>query len=409
MWSRIKLPLLIISSFLVLIVVIGLVKFSSIFGFVIIYHYAISNILGFGFSQEVNRIIAVVTTIVIWYLIVRMVLNKDKNRRMIGYVSAGVIFIVHALSLYYIDSQGLVNPVSGKVKYCTVSPLTGEISMFENEAFDRFNQKAVVCSQELVNAYEKSRILNKNSKDIEVPRRIVRHGFINRENGKPLFYFCYDINKEPHFFTASGFCPWGGGKLLPLTSKVGKKLTVSGKSQNDLIIIGELQDEIAGFNKNIETMEASIVSLKTTADELEEQKSSNHKKVKNSKARAEKKLARNMRNDVVVYLFDDELADDNMTLSYSHMQVGLKQSDLVLKMNVYESDGSSFELVSEKIDIGLKYFTSLNGIDSASWLERFYGGSTNGETYLLEFIGYRSKVELTRFYVLVKTNFDEVE
>ncbi len=209
---------------LAILMIVSLLKYATIFGFLLIYPYVVTKITGFGMNSYLAQGIGIVVAIPIWYAVFRLLFSWKKDRRMAGMITIVAFFALHSFSMFLLQGDSLVHPFDGPAmaKFCTVNPLTGEIQTFEQSIYDQFGNKAERCSPELIEKYEREKTFTDGtSKEVSFSR--VQDGFISPATGKPLFFYCFDSEKKAHFFSSEGYCPWGG-QLLPVSSVLVAKI-----------------------------------------------------------------------------------------------------------------------------------------------------------------------------------------
>jgi len=220
---------------LAILILISLVKYASIFGFLMVYPYVVSKISGFGMNPYLAQAIGIVVAVPLWYAIFRLFFSWKKDRRLAGMITIAAFFALHSLAMFLIQGDSLVHPIDGPAmaKFCTVNPLTGEIQVFEQALYDKFGQQAQRCSPELIEKYEKGKQFA-TTKNYEVTLERVESGFVSPATGKALFFYCTDPEGTVHFYASSGYCPWGG-ELQVITGEIERKEREKLQKKNEQI------------------------------------------------------------------------------------------------------------------------------------------------------------------------------
>jgi hypothetical protein len=213
--SRIVLGLTMLA--LGIFLLIGIVKLTPVFGFLLIYPYVLDKILGFGLNPHLAQAIAIVAGLGICFGVFRL-LSSSGTRRWIGIGILAGIWISHSLALFLLTKDSPVNPITGERKYCTYSYTTGRVEVHEQPLFDKFGRQATACTDEQVKRFELGRQFS-NNENQEVNMAAVKKGFISPETGDPLFFHCNDIEGKVRFYVFPGHCPFGG-MLLPVDAAV---------------------------------------------------------------------------------------------------------------------------------------------------------------------------------------------
>jgi len=152
------------------------------------------------------------------------------------------------LVMFMLPGDALVHPTTGERKFCTVDKITGRILTFEQAVFDKYGQKAAVCTTKQIERREIERQYGAEENP-EVDILTVSNGFISPATGQSLFYYCNDHDGRPRFFTLTGFCPWSGGKLLSVTTEVVKVQLAKAEAERDLRAMQQRAEAVVAAEK----------------------------------------------------------------------------------------------------------------------------------------------------------------
>ena len=216
-----------------LLIAFGLWKFSSIFAFLMVYSYVLDAFVDIGMNSHMAKVVTVVLSLALWVILGIFVFGKDKNKKKFAVLCIGCLLIMHALALWFMKTDSLINSQTGVPKYCLVNPITGKLDVFEQPVFDQYGRKAESCNDKHIQQYEKDKHFVVGAVN-EVLMDEIKAGFINRVTGEPLFFFCRDSSQKAHLFTGSGYCPWGGGKMSPLNAESMAELKAEGVDSIEL-------------------------------------------------------------------------------------------------------------------------------------------------------------------------------
>ncbi|OGF35018.1 hypothetical protein A2482_01285 [Candidatus Falkowbacteria bacterium RIFOXYC2_FULL_48_21] len=206
---------------LAVLILIGMVKFASVLGFLMFYPYIVQQVAGYGLNQYLAQAIGVVVGAALWFVVLKLFFAWREKKRMLGFGILIGFYVLHLLVMFILPGDALVHPMTGERQFCAVNKLTGRIERFETEQFDRFGEKAKECTLDQIEKFEREKLFAEGE-NLEVPLGTVRKGFISPVTGAPLFYFCEDASNLPHFYVASGYCPWGD-QLQAVTKEVLQK------------------------------------------------------------------------------------------------------------------------------------------------------------------------------------------
>ena len=206
---------------LAVLILIGMVKFASVLGFLMFYPYIVQQVAGYGLNQYLAQAIGVVVGAALWFVVLKLFFAWREKKRMLGFGILIGFYVLHLLVMFILPGDALVHPMTGERQFCAVNKLTGRIERFETEQFDRFGEKAKECTLDQIEKFEREKLFAEGE-NLAVPLGTVRKGFISSVTGAPLFYFCEDASSAPHFYVASGYCPWGG-QLQAVTKEVLQK------------------------------------------------------------------------------------------------------------------------------------------------------------------------------------------
>lgn len=196
---------------------IGLVKLTPVFGFLLIYPYILERTLGLGMNPYLAQVFAIIVGLAICVGVFRL-LSSAGTRRRIGIGILAGIWISHSLALFFLTKDSLVNPITGERKYCTYNYATGRVQKFDQPLFDEFGRQATPCTDEQIKRFELGRQFSDNENQ-EVTMDTVQKGFISPESGDPLFFHCRDVAGKVRFYVFPGHCPFGG-MLQPVDAAV---------------------------------------------------------------------------------------------------------------------------------------------------------------------------------------------
>lgn len=203
------------------LIFIGIVKFASVLGFLMLYPYVVQQVVGYGLNTYLAQAIGVLIAAALWFVVLKLFFAWREKKRMLGFGILIGFYVLHLLVMFLIPGNALVHPLTGERQFCVVNKLTGRIERFETAQFDRFGEKAKECTLDQIEKFEREKAFAEGE-NLEVPIGTVRKGFISPVTGAPLFYFCEDASNAPHFYVASGYCPWGG-QLRAVSKEVLKK------------------------------------------------------------------------------------------------------------------------------------------------------------------------------------------
>ncbi|MEK7511789.1 MAG: hypothetical protein AAB575_02120 [Patescibacteria group bacterium] len=208
---------------LAIFLIIGLVRYAPLFGFLLIYPYALDQVLGFGLNPHLTRALALAVGFIFWYVIFYFFLSRDGSKRLIGFTLIATIYVSNSLIMYFITRDNVVDIFTGERAFCLEDQMTGRIKIYSQSLFDQLGKKTVRCTDDQIERYEIEKKF-KPDQNSEVMIDQVVKGFISPKSGRALFYYCLDTDGKERFFVVSGHCPWGGGKLEPVTNEIMKKV-----------------------------------------------------------------------------------------------------------------------------------------------------------------------------------------
>lgn len=207
---------------LAIFLIIGIIRLAPLFGFLLIYPYALDQMLGFGLNLYLTKALAIFFGFIFWYVIFYFFLSREGTKRLIGAGLIAVLYISHSLILYSITRNDVVDIFTGERAFCVEDQLTGRIKIYSQSLFDQLGNKIERCTDWQIERYEIEKKF-KPDQNAEVNSWQVKQGFISPKTGHSLFYYCVDTDGRERFFVVSGHCPWGG-KLEPVTSEVMKNI-----------------------------------------------------------------------------------------------------------------------------------------------------------------------------------------
>ena len=127
---------------------IGTWRYASVFGFLMVYPYALEQLLGLGLNQYLAKAIAVGVGAILWYAIFKLFFSLNRKKMERGFILLAFIFVAHSLAMYFITSSRIYDPQTGQViKYCTYDKITNELQVFDQPIYDEFGQKARKCNK----------------------------------------------------------------------------------------------------------------------------------------------------------------------------------------------------------------------------------------------------------------------
>jgi len=237
-----------------LLILISIIKFSSLIGLFFIYPWVKELLSPVGLNPYVVKAIAIGSTIILWAIIFRLIFKWGSGKEIFLGISKrtwGIIllvgfFIAQAVGMFYVTKDVSFLSDGQAAKYYTRNPITGELQVFDSEIYDAFGQKAQPMTFEVA----KELAAEKMYPQAEIPAYQIKN-FFDRQTGKPLVYYYQDKNNVCHFFVQEGYSPLTGDKLLPVTEEVKKKC--EGK-----ITIDEEKIKIKQESENLEKQKAYL-------------------------------------------------------------------------------------------------------------------------------------------------------
>ncbi|MBT5502808.1 hypothetical protein HN858_02180 [Candidatus Falkowbacteria bacterium] len=136
-----------------ILLLVGMFRYASFLGFLMIYPYALSQVLGLGLNVYLANVIAVVVGFVLWFAIFRLFLRWNKKKRNLGFALLLGMFALHSLAMFFISGDQLVDRWTGQRKYCTTDSLDGSVHVFERPFYDELGQQAKECTNEQIKKY----------------------------------------------------------------------------------------------------------------------------------------------------------------------------------------------------------------------------------------------------------------
>lgn len=125
---------------------IAVFRYASILGFLMIYPYVLSAAFDITLNPYLAKALAIAMGLVLWFLIFKLFLKWDKEKRDLGFALLAVVFILHALAMFFITSDRLVDPRSGERKWCVEDKLSHEVKVLDADGYDEFGTKAHQCT-----------------------------------------------------------------------------------------------------------------------------------------------------------------------------------------------------------------------------------------------------------------------
>lgn len=204
-----------------LLILIGLVKFGSLFAFFMIYPYVISEIIGMGINPYLSKIIAFLVAIAILFVI-KYVFSWRAEKRNIGYAILAGLFIVHSLTMFFITRDRFFGFQGEPLKYCCRDSISNELICEDAPGYCQDGtQRHSITAEEVVElkARESSDKYNLKSATMEIPCWEVKNWF-NAKNGQVLIYYEENPANNFHCYAGAGFSPITGRELKPVNAEV---------------------------------------------------------------------------------------------------------------------------------------------------------------------------------------------
>lgn len=227
-----------------ILIIVGMVKFASVLGFLMVYPYVVQVVTGYGLNSYLAQAIGLVIGAALWFTVIKLFFVWQDEKRILGTGILVGFYVLHLLVMFLLPGDALVHPTTGERKFCTVDKVTGRIITHEQAVYDKYGQRAARCTTEQVERFEIERQYT-DGENPEVDIWTVNKGFISPATGQALFHYCHDQNGRPRFFVLTGFCPWSGGKLLPVTVEVVKIELAKAQGARDLAAIAEKKRQAA--------------------------------------------------------------------------------------------------------------------------------------------------------------------
>ena len=125
---------------------VAMIRYASILGFLMIYPYVLSAAFDITINPYLAKALAIILGLIVWFIVFKLFMRWNAKKCDLGFVLLAVVVALHALAMFFITSDRLVDPRSGERKWCVVDKISHEVVITDIEAFDEFGQKAHRCT-----------------------------------------------------------------------------------------------------------------------------------------------------------------------------------------------------------------------------------------------------------------------